>query len=432
MKSLKYVFPGFVLAATFFLFCTGEQAAPKLTISVPIVGNSWLVNGDKIEDQILNHRGMKNWTDPGQKIGTYFYVEETGELDIGIRARVNSGKSKLRFTFGKTTKNMSLSNTEFDTISIGTFKIDQPGYQQLIMQGVEKDDSTFCEVTDILTGGKATKGKVHFVKDDFYWGRRGPSVHLSYELPQDDMNVLWFYNEITVPEGNDVIGSYFMANGFAEGYFGIQVNSATERRILFSVWSPFKTDDPTKIPDDQKIRPLKKGENVNTGKFGNEGSGGQSYRKYYWQAGTKYRFLLKGQPAGANSTDYTAYFYAPETGKWELIASFRRPKTNTYLKRPHSFLENFMTETGYLDRMGFYSNQWVCDTNGNWHELTKAKFTADATARKDARLDYSGGAENDIFFLKNCGFTNDHSTIGTFYTRKAGGEKPQIDFSKLP
>ena len=52
-----------------------------------------------------------------------------------------------------------------------------------------------------------------------------------------------------VPEGNDVLGSYFMANGFAQGYFGIQVNSPTERRILFSVWSPFHTDDPSEIPD---------------------------------------------------------------------------------------------------------------------------------------------------------------------------------------
>lgn len=432
MKSLKFVFSSFLLLAILFLACAGEQATPKLNISVPIVGNSWLINGEKIEDQIMTHRGMKSWSNPGQKIGTYFYVEETGELDIGIRAKVNSGESQLQFEFGDASKQITLSNTEFDTITVGTFKVEKPGYQQLVMQGTAKDDSTFCDVTDILIGGESTKGKVYFVKDDFYWGRRGPSVHLSYELPQEDMNVLWFYNEITVPKGNDVIGSYFMANGFAEGYFGIQVNSATERRILFSVWSPYKTDDPGKIPDDYKIRLLKKGQDVYAGEFGNEGSGGQSYRKYYWQAGTTYRFLLKGRPTGNNSTEYTAYFYAPEIGKWELIASFRRPKTSTWLKRPHSFLENFMTETGYLERLGFYSNQWIYDTNGTWHELTKAKFTADATARKDARLDYSGGIENDQFYLKNCGFTNDKSIIGTIYTRKTVGKKPKIDFSTLP
>ena len=71
-----------------------------------------------------------------------------------------------------------------------------------------------------------------------------------------------------------------------EGYFGIQVNSATERRILFSVWSPFSTDNPKEIPDDKKIKLLRKGKDVHTGEFGNEGSGGQSYLRYQWKTGT--------------------------------------------------------------------------------------------------------------------------------------------------
>ncbi len=62
-----------------------------------------------------------------------------------------------------------------------------------------------------------------------------------------------------------MIGSYFMANGFGQGYFGIQVNSASERRILFSVWSPFSTNNPREIPDDQRITLLKKGEPVHAG-----------------------------------------------------------------------------------------------------------------------------------------------------------------------
>lgn len=53
-----------------------------------------------------------------------------------------------------------------------------------------------------------------------------------------------------------------MANGFGEGYFGMQVNSETERRILFSVWSPFKTDNPKEIPDDHKITLNKVGQQV--------------------------------------------------------------------------------------------------------------------------------------------------------------------------
>jgi hypothetical protein len=93
-----------------------------------------------------------------------------------------------------------------------------------------------------------------------------------------------------------------MANGFKEGYFGMQVNSETERKNLFSVWSPFTTDDPCKISIEQKIILLKKGQNVYTGEFGNEGAGGQSYLKYDWVSGNSYKFLLGSIPDGASST----------------------------------------------------------------------------------------------------------------------------------
>jgi len=282
-----------------------------------------------------------------------------------------------------------------------------------------------------VISGSATDGKVYFVKDDFYFGRRGPSVHLRYEIPSEASDIVWFYNELTIPEGNDVVGSYYMANGFTDGYFGIQVNSPTERRILFSVWSPYKTDNPGEIPDEFKIILLDKGPDVVTREFGNEGSGGQSYRKYFWKTGTKYRFLLKGEPSENNSTDYSAYFFDPDLNRWDLIASFRRPKTNNYLKNLYSFLENFMPDTGPVTRKGYYSNQWICDVGSNCYELTNVRFTADATAKKESRLDYSGGVENGVFFLRNCGFFSNKTDMDTPFSRPRTDNPPQINFSEL-
>ena len=71
------------------------------------------------------------------------------------------------------------------------------------------------------------------------------------------------------------------------------------------------------------------------------------------------------------------------------------------------------------------------DSKGQWNEITKAKFSADATARKDARLDYSGGTINDGFYLKNCGFTNHHTPIGTMFSRTKLGVPPTINFKDL-
>jgi len=400
-------------------------------ITIPVAGNSWVVNDLSLNGKIIRSKGITGWSDKSTVIRTWFNTEKSGQITILVRGRVLSGESEVKVSFGREVKTIKITNTDCDTITIGICNIEKPGYQYIDIEGINRTGTSFAEITDFHLEGPAVEGKVWFLKDDFYFGRRGPSVHLKYEIPADATDIEWFYNEITIPEGNDVIGSYFMANGFADGYFGIQVNSDTERRILFSVWSPYKTDNPGEIPEEYKIILLKKGNEVVTKEFGNEGSGGQSYRVFTWKTGATYRFLLRGHPSVNNSTDYTAYFYAPERGKWELIASFRRPKTDNHLKSLYSFLENFMPETGPVTRQGYYSNQWVCDGAGKWHELTKAKFTADATARKEARLDYAGGVENGIFFLRNCGFFSDKTALDQVFTRTPVNKAPQINFSLL-
>lgn len=439
MKKKYYWIAAFLITLTFIpkAHCQspikkGDKAQFLNFTSIPMGGNSWSANPDKEENGIVSSSGVKGWGNRDSQTNTFFRTEKTGKIEVAIRCRINSGRSKIRCQLGQDSKMITISNSTFDTLKVGTFVIENAGYQKLIISGTEKSQEGVVEISNLLIGGEAADNQTRFVKDEFYWGRRGPSVHLGYQIPANAGDAEWFYNEITVPEGNDVQGSYFMANGFGEGYFGIQVNSPTERRILFSVWSPFKTDKPSEIPEDQKIKLLKKGDDVISGAFGNEGSGGQSYRKYYWKPGVTYRFLLKGSPSENNSTDYTAYFFAPEINHWELIASFRRPKTTTSLKRLHSFLENFNPEKGDKTRKGIYTNQWIRTNRGEWIALREARFTADATARKEARLDYSGGVENSGFFLQNCGFFNDKTVIDSRFTRPESGKAPDIDLQILP
>ncbi|WP_221410979.1 DUF5077 domain-containing protein [Elizabethkingia sp. JS20170427COW] len=45
----------------------------------------------------------------------------------------------------------------------------------------------------------------------------------------------WLYEEVEVPKGYDPLSTFYMAIGFYRGYFGMQTNSDTERRVLFSV-----------------------------------------------------------------------------------------------------------------------------------------------------------------------------------------------------
>ncbi|HSL85935.1 MAG TPA: DUF3472 domain-containing protein, partial [Bacteroidales bacterium] len=83
--------------------------------------------------------------------------------------------------------------------------------------------------------------------------------------------------------------------------------------------------------------------------------------------------------------------------------------------------------TGPFTRMGYYSNQWIRDRSGKWFELVNARFTFDATAQKEARMDYAGGVENGKFFLKNCGFFNESTGANITLTREPAGIPPSPD-----
>jgi hypothetical protein len=396
-------------------------------VMIPIGGNSWTTNGGSI-----SNNGLKGWELTTTTVTTYIWLANKGVLNLSINMNP-AGKSTFKVTIQGVSKNVIAEGNAEAEFFAGKWDAVEPGYVAIELSGISKTGVSFGTVSSYVISGSAVTAETAFVKDNtdnyFYWGRRGPSVHLNYTIPSTDITT--FYSEITVPEGNDVIGSYFMANGFAEGYFGIQVNSANERRVLFSVWSPYTTDNPASIPPEFKITMLKKGNNVYTGEFGNEGAGGQSYLVYPWKAGNTYKFLLRGEPQQDNSTIYSAYFFAPEAQKWLLIASFKRPATNTYLKRLHSFLENFMPGTGNQQRMALYGNAWVMDKSGIWTAINAARFTADQTARKRFRLDYAGGTQGNAFFLKNCGFFVPSTPIDSQFNIEKPAQHPVIDFTKL-
>ncbi len=419
MKTKHYI--------TYFLtlftaYCIYAQTTK--IYDVPLIGNAFEV-GHKNGPSTINKQNATITATNKNKTNVYFKVLDKGDITIKIVGK-GSDKGSFKATFLGKDKKLNFDTKE-QTFDLGKYTVKQAGYLHVELTGVKGD----IAISTLQISGSAVANGIVYSNDPqyFYWARRGPSCHLAYEMPTKE-NVTYFYNEVLVPKGEDVRGSYYMANGFGEGYFGIQVNSETERRILFSVWSPFHTDDPNSIPEDQKITLLKKGNDVKTGEFGNEGSGGQSYLRYNWKADTTYKFLLKGQPDGKGNTDYTAWFLAPESTKWNLVASFKRPKTATYLKRFHSFLENFDPNQGYLTRKVNFNNQWVYD--GQWKKVNAAKLTVDATYRANQRVDATGGTTSTGYFLKMGGFFNEIEQPNTSFQFNNTQNAPQIDFEQLP
>ena len=407
---------------TFLLGSSLMMQAQQLTVGIS--GNGYITR--QPDGAQITENGLDRWTNSNTKVSVYFYLKQATQADLSLYAK---GHSEIKVNYGKQSFRVKLESDEYQKVPVGSIEVRQPGYVRIDLEGLSKNGEEFGEVKQLLIDH--VTGESHYVKDfSDYWGRRGPSVHLAYALPEGDTE--WFYNEVTIPKEGETLHSYYMAAGFGEGYFGMQYNSLDERRILFSVWSPFDTQDPRNIPDDQKIKMLRRGQDVHIGEFGNEGSGGQSYLKYPWKAGQTYQFLMQVRPDEKGNTIYTAYFHAPEEKTWRLIASFLRPHTSTWYKHPHSFLENFNPEQGYLSRQVMFGNQWSCSKEGKWTRLTKATFTHDATASAQVRLDYQGGETNDNrFYLKMGGFFNESVPMGTQFHCQPTGQAPDIDWKAL-
>lgn len=414
------------------LASTVSQAADW---AVPLAGNTFQTAPEPGGNG-AQRNGTIAWSDPDDVFSVYFHVDRPADLHLEIQAAVRSGRSTITTRVGQNEFTTVVGGTEPAAHKIGNVKVAEAGYVRVDFKGTERTAPVFAEIGELRIASDTAGLKVDFVQNNkgsmFYWGRRGPSVHLRYQVP-GDASLQYAYSEVTVPEGQDPIGSFYMANGFGQGYFGIQVNSSKERRVLFSVWSPFKTDNPRDIPKEQRIVALGRGPGVHIGEFGNEGSGGQSYLVYPWKAGTTYRFLTKVEPDGNGNTVYTSWFGDKANGEWKLIASFRRPKTDTHLQGFHSFLESFSPAHGFIGRRAFYGNVRVRDVEGKWHECRRARFSVDATGRGRHRLDFTGGADGKRFFLRNCGFFNETGRPGETFSREATGTSERdVDLDALP
>ncbi len=421
----------------FIILNVNQVFSAGSAVNIPLGGNAYVTQKAGTVD--INKNGLSGWDDKSAVISCWFKTGHSGNLDIALKTRTPEGKSEIEVSINGKAQKLTLDNPAWETIKVGSTTVKENQHVRIDFKGKTRTGSVFADISDLIIEGEAAQEPLIFVREpeNFYFGRRGPSVHLSYPIPESAGNVEYFYNEVMVPEKEDVIGSYYMVNGFGEGYCGIQVNSPTERRILFSVWSPYSTDNPEEIPVEAQVHMLGKGKDVVTKEFGGEGSGGQSFLRYPWKAGKTYRFLTRIHPDQnrEGATVYTSWFFDSEQNNWRLIASFSRPQKVTWYTRPHSFLENFIPSQGHLTRKVELTNQWIVTEKGEWIELTEAGFTYDATAAAKRRADYYGGVTKNrkSFVMKNCGFFDENTAYRTVFTReKSSAAHPEIDFKALP
>ncbi len=409
---------------------TGHEANRA---SVPMGGNTWMINGGPGEG--IAPEGVIGWATVGSTARTYIRVNQPGTFLVSVSMTAPTAEADLELSINGTTRLLVPSGGAAGEYFAGSFTIAAAGYVSVDLKGISRTGADFGMPSAINVSGTAVTADMNYVRNNdnsmFYFGRRGPSTHWNWSAPPA-VNVQWMYSELTIAPGQDVVGTYFMANGFDAGYFGMQVNSDTRRQFIFSIWSPFETDDPSSIPENQRVRPLRQGDGVIIAEFGAEGSGGQSRLEFNWQAGSTYRFLTKFEPQGDGSTDFTAWVYFPETQAWKLIATFKRPLTNSFGTGLYSFLENFEPDQGNITRRGSYENQWVAGADGVWNEVTDLSFSVDNTGSIGARQDFTGGIAGGKAYLQMGGFFNEIGIPGMVFTRASSAGPPVIDLSSLP
>ncbi|MDB5388027.1 MAG: hypothetical protein JWM11_3673 [Planctomycetaceae bacterium] len=416
MKSISYL--GLFAIC---LFCGVPIGAAELRIPANTAYFEPNADGAHVSDA----KGITDWNDPGLKITWFGELKATGKLTAAVALHLKKeASSKLRLTVaGQTyeTNVTGLGQTELVTAHFGEFDIPAAGYQRFTLESLNAPETPFGSPQALVLDGPAIQN-AHF---NLKSRRNAASVHLAYPVPANTKTE-WFYSEVTALE--DPVTTFYMACGFHRGYFGMQVNSPTERRIIFSVWDAGKgsnANERSSVEKENYVSLIGKGPDVHTSVFGGEGTGGHSHLKYLWKTGETQKFLVTASPTDATHTIYSGYYYHPEKKAWMLISSMQAPKDGGYLKGLHGFSENFGGSNGQLRRKALYGNQWIRTADKAWNELTTATFSHDETGKAD-RLDRFMGVENQQFFLSHGGFIPGFTKYGTPFTREATKKHPEI------
>ena len=272
-----------------------------------------------------------------------------------------------------------------------------------------------------------------------------PSVHL-YSWGSTDPNAPkgdaydWCFMEIMLPQESDIIGTYAMALGVLNGYMGIQTNGYADdgsprHDVLFSMWDDGSTDEDPNLPEYLRAGAVDWDPLTTTNRFGNEGTGVQTYRKGpYWTPGKYVQFITNCRP---ETTSYTtevngkptvhtqhnmlvsAWFNALDGKGWQYMATVRKRNSTTYFDSWYSFLENYNPSTGQANRIAYYRNGYMrARSNGKWYNRNTVGFGhTDGGDNTGARTDYGQGATSNpadrTFFMQTGGYTSTNKTKTT-------------------
>lgn len=400
---------------------------------------------------------LSNWTKAERKAVWYIY-QQKGAYELSYVMNLTKGSTRnfnITCTQTNGTELEAPVSNEFsytgtgnpDTVLALNINIPITGYYRYELES--KDVAGSITISALSFKGISVPGNSIAAAPHTTDYLSSPSVHLNFSsstVPSATYN--WFYQEILVPEGYDPLASYYMAIGFSGGYCGIQTNSNTERRVLFSVWDQIDADAYKKagltLPKDSLVTLVDKALYTQANGFGNEGTGGQSYvgtnRRDTWTTGVPVKILynkrIQNMPklngVGEKPTAViSAWYKASEEEGWRYIATWRRPYVSSYDTGFHSFLENYGWTNGHLPRKAYYYNTFGRNVStGQWVNFNKASFSH-TDGSTGQRVDYEQGVaeeEPTKFYMLSGGYNKTKLTATQLPVQPLPAELGDPDF----
>ena len=394
-----------------------------------------------------NYNSLSAWTN-ANACAVYYFHQPAATVTNTIKLNVKKGyNAKFRLTiiapdapdvqlFSKTfTANGTDSNVE---VAIGDVTFKRSAYYRYRLECLSGNQNiNLIRSFKFKTTATEKPYVANFLSS--------PSVHLNSwgstdpNAPKGDAYD-WCFMEIMLPQESDIIGTFAMALGVLNGYMGIQMNGyaadgSPRHDVLFSMWDDGSTDEDPNLPEYLRAGAVDWDPLTTTNRFGNEGTGVQTYRKGpYWTPGKYVQFITNCRP---ETTSYTtevngkptvhiqhnmlvsAWFNALDGKGWQYMATVRKRNSTTYFDSWYSFLENYNQTTGQANRIAYYRNGYMrARSNGKWYNRNSVGFGhTDGGDNTGARTDYGQGATNNpadrTFFMQTGGYTSTNKTKTT-------------------
>ncbi|MBQ0089557.1 MAG: DUF3472 domain-containing protein [Prevotellaceae bacterium] len=236
----------------------------------------------------------------------------------------------------------------------------------------------------------------------------------------------WAYMEAMYPSKYEYNATYIMTLGVLSGYMGFQ-SGTNNRSILFSMWDNGDTDKDKYLPSHMRSGGLDNSPNITVGRFGNEGTGVQSYENgQLWKPDHWVQWICNARPERVNvkikrpdGTDSTIVYENTLVStwmkndcddNWYYMATLREAGRNHLISGWYSFIENFVDFGGDRFRRAYFRNGFTHSVaSGKWINRNYCGYghTQGDENTWNSRFDYGHGATemfDNCFYLETGGY----------------------------